>query len=772
MVGATVADNYLGRADNSGPGAGGYIRAGTASFTNCIFTGNESTRSDGGALYIYNGNVTIENCTFADNSGLTDSSEPEGGAIYMNNGTVTIRNSIFWDNQAGNDGNDGDTIYQNAGTLNISYSCMDGTGLPRMRFVGGTWGDGIITNNPLFATEYTDLHLKSTVERWDGASWMTDAVNSPCIDAGDPASTFSNEPTAANGARINMGAYGNTWQASKSLNAAPAVDTQAARVVATAAELRGVLTAGASSAITFYYGLSNPGATAAGWDATNVLSEAQSEGNVFSSVAGVLQESQTYWFRAYATNAFGDDWGDPVSFSTGPAAPGGGAGVIHVDADAVGVPDGLSWTNAFTAFEDALAAVDAGLGTSIWVAEGTYQSLATFTIGANGLSVHGGFAGTETSLTQRDWTNSESLLAGRTHRVVDIQADNVLLDGLTITNGYQFTGNGSGIRMENSGQNLTMLNCRIVGNVHRKDQGFGGGAYFYNAGTVLLSNTVFRANRATIRCLGVGFYSRGTTLTLRDCEIRDSYDSGGDQRPGKGFYLYDGTLTMIDTTVAGNYYDSDDGRRPGPGGGGYIRSGTASFTNCVFTGNDSDRSDGSGLYVYNGNVTIESCTFAGNGVLVNREESRGGAIYQNNGTVTIKNSILWGNEAGTSAEAGDTIYQNAGTLNISYSCMDGEGLPRVRFVGGTWGDGIITNNPLFATEYTDVHLKSRGGRWDGSSWVTDDVTSLCIDAGDPASDYSREANDNGGRINMGVYGNTAEASLSWKEYSGTILIIR
>jgi hypothetical protein len=40
------------------------------------------------------------------------------------------------------------------------------------------------------------------------------------------------------------------------------------------------------------------------------------------------------------------------------------------------------------------------------------------------------------------------------------------------------------------------------------------------------------------------------------------------------------------------------------------------------------------------------------------------------------------------------------------------------------------------------------------------VTSPCIDAGDPASPIGQEPFPNGGRINMGAYGGTAEASLS------------
>ncbi len=58
-------------------------------------------------------------------------------------------------------------------------------------------------------------HLKSESGRWDGAQWINDTETSPCIDAGDPVSEYSNEP-APNGSRINTGAFGNTMKASKS----------------------------------------------------------------------------------------------------------------------------------------------------------------------------------------------------------------------------------------------------------------------------------------------------------------------------------------------------------------------------------------------------------------------------------------------------------------------------------------------------------------------------------------------------------------------------
>jgi len=73
----------------------------------------------------------------------------------------------------------------------------------------------------------------------------------------------------------------------------------------------------------------------------------------------------------------------------------------------------------------------------------------------------------------------------------------------------------------------------------------------------------------------------------------------------------------------------------------------------------------------------------------------------------------------------------------------------------------IYADPLFANQKDhDYHLKSTGGRWNGKTWVKDLVSSPCIDAGYLGSDYSKEPGNNGGRINIGRYGNTEYASIS------------
>ena len=79
----------------------------------------------------------------------------------------------------------------------------------------------------------------------------------------------------------------------------------------------------------------------------------------------------------------------------------------------------------------------------------------------------------------------------------------------------------------------------------------------------------------------------------------------------------------------------------------------------------------------------------------------------------------------------------------------------------------------------DYHLKSEGWRWDSvrGRWDYDDVTSRCIDAGNPGSSLENELliipsdPDNiwgeNIRINMGAYGGTSEASMPPYNWSCT-----
>jgi len=116
------------------------------------------------------------------------------------------------------------------------------------------------------------------------------------------------------------------------------------------------------------------------------------------------------------------------------------------------------------------------------------------------------------------------------------------------------------------------------------------------------------------------------------------------------------------------------------------------------------------------------------------------------------------------------------------SPISGSASVRYSNIAGGWpGEGNIDADPCFVDPgywdangtpddpnddffvAGDYHLRSQAGRWDpnSQSWVQDDVTSPCIDAGDPNSPIGYEPFANGGRINMGAYGGTLEASKSY-----------
>ena len=132
-----------------------------------------------------------------------------------------------------------------------------------------------------------------------------------------------------------------------------------------------------------------------------------------------------------------------------------------------------------------------------------------------------------------------------------------------------------------------------------------------------------------------------------------------------------------------------------------------------------------------------------------------GILYGCHVLPVIKNSIIAGNA--TTLELQGTNAQEDKGKNITYSCLYGTAKDDSL---SDYGTGCIAKDPCFADAASgDFHLKS-AGRWNGTTWVKDTVTSPCIDAGETSAAYANEPSPNGNRANMGAYGNTAEASKS------------
>jgi len=190
---------------------------------NCLLIANMAVEG-GAALSCDGGLVEARNCTTVANGA------PEGRFLLDLTGRpprgasapwIVVQNCILADG--------GNEISNGYAALTIHYSDVLGgrsaVSDPQRAMV---WGAGNLDVDPCFADAgywdpnddsllKGDYHLKSLTGRWDpiAEAWAEDDGTSPCIDAGNPATPFEQEPSP-HGNRINMGAYGGTSEASKS----------------------------------------------------------------------------------------------------------------------------------------------------------------------------------------------------------------------------------------------------------------------------------------------------------------------------------------------------------------------------------------------------------------------------------------------------------------------------------------------------------------------------------------------------------------------------
>jgi hypothetical protein len=163
---------------------------------------------------------------------------------------------------------------------------------------------------------------------------------------------------------------------------------------------------------------------------------------------------------------------------------------------------------------------------------------------------------------------------------------------------------------------------------------------------------------------------------------------------------------------------------------------------------------------------ITNCTFSGNSALNGNACACDSPSQDYPSNVEMINCIVW--------DGGKEIWNNDGSIiTISYTDLQGGQTACFDPCNAIeWGLGNIDTDPCFADPCNnDYHLKSEGWRWDAQRkvWTWDDVTSRCIDAGNPGSPLGDELlsipvdpNNIWGqnlRINMGAFGGTAEASM-------------
>ena len=143
------------------------------------------------------------------------------------------------------------------------------------------------------------------------------------------------------------------------------------------------------------------------------------------------------------------------------------AAILHVRSDAAGPEtNGLSWASAFNSITQGLQY--ASSGDELWVAAGTYKGAITV---PEGVALYGGFAGTETLRTQRDWGRTRTIINwdqwGDEYAFAYFEFNSAVslgvgsrLDGFTVLNGW--SSYGAGVYASESG--ATIANNIIVTN--------------------------------------------------------------------------------------------------------------------------------------------------------------------------------------------------------------------------------------------------------------------------------------------------------------------
>lgn len=258
--------------------------------------------------------------------------------------------------------------------------------------------------------------------------------------------------------------------------------------------------------------------------------------------------------------------------------------------------------------------------------------------------------------------------------------------------------------------------CQAGGLGSAQSRGYGAGIGLIRGSETRILNCTIKNNLAYSDSLGAGIYCRQSSAMLVDCDI--SYNNAQVTVNGGGVYCGGAGASIVLERCL-------------------ISNNTAEIGGGVFTeGFDS--------------AQLVNCTVASNGLSGTVASSAGG-IHSVDGDMVIRNSIVWHND-GTAISLVGWVSQNP----VLFSNIQGH-YP---------GQGNIDTEPLFVSADTgDYHLKSLTGRYDPRSgrWVDDyPEHSPCIDAGDPQDPIGvgAEPFPNRGRINMGAYGGTTEASKS------------
>ena len=383
--------------------------------------------------------------------------------------------------------------------------------------------------------------------------------------------------------------------------------------------------------------------------------------------------------------------------------------VMYVVPGGTGTQDGSSWANAKD-LQPALTA--AASGSQLWLKAGTYKPTtgadraATFAL-KTGVAVYGGFAGTETLLSQRTAANltilSGDLLGNDNLDNLDNHGENsyhvvtstntdatALLDTITISGGYASgtTVDRVGGGMYNTTGNPTLVNVTFSLNSAEK-----GAGLYSDTGNPILTDVIFSRNSTFGNGRGAGMYTIKsdpilTNVTFSNNEAPNGY--------GGGMYSEEGNPTLTNVTFSGN--------RSGLGGGMSSIRNSVKLTNVTFSGNRA--SYGGGMNTDESNATLTNVTFSNNVSMWN-----GGGLLSD-GQITMTGVTFSGNDAVNDGGGWNSQFTYGVLTSVVFSGND----------AGTYGGGIKID-PFSTAMLTNITISGNrapngGGIWNDSRDAT------------------------------------------------------
>ena len=318
--------------------------------------------------------------------------------------------------------------------------------------------------------------------------------------------------------------------------------------------------------------------------------------------------------------------------------------------------NGTSWSTAIKELRDALDLAQTDLTiTEVWVAAGIYTPTSTldplisFKM-RNNLTIYGGFDGTESTLSQRDYNNNTTILSGdllgnddystipgtgiseNTYHVIfnyyNFLDNTAILDGLHIVGGNSSSNppHHVGGGLYNKQSSPAVYNCFF----HDNRGGYGGGGIYIDSSDLVVQNSIIYNNTGVYR--GGGFYADASTFFVNNCLV------------------YNNKVTAPNSA----------------GGGMFNNFSSPRLNNCTFAKNTAVfQGDGiiNNAWSY---PDINNCIFGENGdEIVNSSSSPNSALATSTVTnciVTIKNTLI--KDSGGSGAGWNEFYGIDGGNNI------------------------------------------------------------------------------------------------------------